>query len=346
MVPDEWPIAAPASDRSVEPARRAGRARLATVRRDFFLDPGERLTEQERALMSAMLEGVVVEIANELRAGIGAAAAANDDSGQALAAGLHASGLLDIPELVALLLRRAEQIQMMGAIQSRGAGPEGRLLQAQLSDESAKVSAATMALILARGRRLDRFGQCRIEFDDVPPAAVAPLVHAVAASLGRAQPQLHRQAADAAAGLIARHQPGRSLDAITGKLAEALHEHGRIDDDWLLAAAEEGEGALLGHALARRAGIAAEKAAETLLARDGEALMLLLKLAGVARETAARFLAGLCDVIGIADPAHALARFDGLGAAELDRARAAMSLPNDYRDALDALGEGDGQRAV
>ena len=54
MMPEEWPIAAPAADGNA-PARLAGRGRLSTVRRDFFLDPAKRLTEQERALMTAML---------------------------------------------------------------------------------------------------------------------------------------------------------------------------------------------------------------------------------------------------------------------------------------------------
>ena len=51
MMPEEWPIAVPAADGNAS-ARLAGRGRLSTVRRDFFLDPAKRLTEQERALMT------------------------------------------------------------------------------------------------------------------------------------------------------------------------------------------------------------------------------------------------------------------------------------------------------
>ena len=120
MVPVEWPIAVSASDRSVEPARRAGRGRLATVRRDFFLDPAERLTEQERALMTAMLEGILAECADELRSGAGPGAAANDDGG--LLAELRESGLLDMPELVALFVYAAASFFVIQHARHLGSG--------------------------------------------------------------------------------------------------------------------------------------------------------------------------------------------------------------------------------
>ena len=63
MMPEEWPIAAPAAD-GTRPRARAGGERLSTVRRDFFLDPAERLTEQERALMTAMLHCLVGDTAD------------------------------------------------------------------------------------------------------------------------------------------------------------------------------------------------------------------------------------------------------------------------------------------
>ena len=68
MVPDEWPIASPSEDEGGYPARPAGRRRLPTVRRDFFLDPRDRLTEQERALMTAMLVellGTIAEVGTQ-----------------------------------------------------------------------------------------------------------------------------------------------------------------------------------------------------------------------------------------------------------------------------------------
>ena len=69
MMPEEWPIAAPAADHDA-PTRAAGRDRLSTVRADFVLDSATRLTEQERALMTAMLHCLVGDVADEIRAAL------------------------------------------------------------------------------------------------------------------------------------------------------------------------------------------------------------------------------------------------------------------------------------
>src|SRR5438128_9258924 len=109
MMPEEWPIAASAADGNV-PARLAGRGRLSTVRRDFFLDPSKRLTEQERALMTAMLNCLVSDVADAIRAALPSGrVAANDEGDAVLVASLTSAGLLDQPGLMALLLRRADE---------------------------------------------------------------------------------------------------------------------------------------------------------------------------------------------------------------------------------------------
>src|SRR5437870_5561927 len=100
MMPEEWPIAASAADQNA-PARRAGRDRLSTVRVDFFLDPAERLSEQERALMTAMLHCLIGDIADEIRASLPALATpANDEGNLALIDLLSRARLLDRAGLV------------------------------------------------------------------------------------------------------------------------------------------------------------------------------------------------------------------------------------------------------
>src|SRR6478609_5024603 len=82
MMPVEWPLAAPAADRQVDPARlRAGRDRLSIVQADFFLEEAGRLTDEERSLMAAMLRGLVIEIADELIAGLPSLSAAQAEAG-------------------------------------------------------------------------------------------------------------------------------------------------------------------------------------------------------------------------------------------------------------------------
>src|SRR5690349_23747308 len=108
MMPEEWPIAAPAADGD-GPARLAARSRLSTVRHDFCLDLAKRLTEQERALMTAMLHCLVSDIADAIRAALpNGRLAANDEGDAALIETLTLSGLLNEAGLMALLLRRAD----------------------------------------------------------------------------------------------------------------------------------------------------------------------------------------------------------------------------------------------
>lgn len=352
MVPEEWPIAAPAADRMVVSARGAGRDRLSTVREDFFLNPEQRLNEQERAVMTAMLHGLVSDIADELRAALPAkSAVANDEDNSELVAELTAAGLLDQPKLIELLLRRADEEQITSAVKARNAGRDGRLLQTLVSDENASVSAAAMALILARGRRRDRFGQARVEYDDLPAETAVDVTQIVSAGLRhRLLANLDRQAADrllasAAAALLARHDESKRLEALATVLVRLLDEQGRLDEDLIAAAAADGEAVLVAEALARRAAIGGEDAFKLLLGGDGGSLMLLLRMAGASRELAARLLAGPGDLLEIADAGRAIARFDSITQDEVDSAREWLRLDPCYRNALAALGQDHGQRA-
>src|SRR5678815_4556910 len=97
MAPDEWPIATPPEDDGGYPARPAGRRRLPTVRKDFFLDPRDRLTEQERALMTAMLAELVEAVGEEVLAALPAhLLPANDDDSQDILRSLGSAGLIDL----------------------------------------------------------------------------------------------------------------------------------------------------------------------------------------------------------------------------------------------------------
>ncbi len=68
MVPYEWPIADETADPLVDFALARSQSRLATVRRDFSLRSDERLNEQERALLTAMMHDLIGTLAVAVRA--------------------------------------------------------------------------------------------------------------------------------------------------------------------------------------------------------------------------------------------------------------------------------------
>ena len=344
MMPEEWPIAAPAADGN-GPARPAGRGRLATVRRDFFLDPRERLTEQERALMTAMLHCLVSDVADAVRAALPSGRlAANDEGDAALVEALTASGLLDEPGLMALLLRRADEERIATAARARSGRREARVLQGLVSHDYGAVAAAAMALILARGRRRDRFGQCLVAFDDLPEATAEHLAGAVAASLRRELAAARGasiadvELAEASDSVLESHDPERSVESLTASLVHFLDEGGGLSDDLILAAANEGEIGFVAEFLARRAGISIDSALDELLSGDPARLMATLRIAGSSRQLAAGLLGGIGDLLGIAEAGEAIALFDRMSDDEVRTARSWLMTAQTYRFALERLG--------
>ena len=350
MVPEEWPIAPPAV-RADNPARRAGRGRLPVVRQDFFLDPAKRLTEQERALMTAMLADLVGTIADELAASLTATVgAANDEDGHQLLLQLSAAGQLDHRDLISLLLRRADEERITGAMRARSGGHPA-FLQALVADSDSSIAGAAMALILARGARRDRLGQPQLHFDDLPPTLAADLSYRIAAALrSRLVPplstdQADRQLAAAAERLLMRQSPGKGTSELTRRLASVLQAAGKLGEPVIKAAAEEGDVSFVAEALAELAGVSGADAWDRLVDGGEGRLMLLFRIAGISRALAAGMLGMLGDLIGIDHPGAEITRFDAIGDSEAERVRLAMQLDPAYHEALAALGTSDGQRS-
>ena len=346
-MPEEWPIAAPAADHDA-PTRAAGRDRLSTVRADFFLDSATRLTEQERALMTAMLHCLVGDVADEIRAALPKGwSAANDESNLDLIERLTTARLLDEPALMALLLRRADEERIANGAKARSGRHDARILQGLVSHDGA-ISAAARALILARGRRRDRFGQCLVSFDDLPDRAANFLVHAIAAAL-RTDLAAVRGGAAADAALVKASRKvldsrdaSRGIDALTAELARLLDENGRLDDELILAAAHEGETAFVAEAFARRAGIHGTTAAGELLSGKAERVMVLFRLANSPRELVAGLLASIGDLLGLSDAGRAIGLFDSATEDQVTTARTWLTVDPAYRRALGVLENADG----
>jgi hypothetical protein len=349
MVPVEWPIAAAGEGGGRDPARVAGRARLRTARTDFFLDPRARLTEQERALMTGMLTGLVDAMADEFRVILAGAEPANDD-GEELFESLRSSGLLDIPDLLHLLLRRAEEERVSSALRSGLGTGKLRFLQSLVSDEDSEVSAAAMALILARGRRRDRFDGPRVIFDDLSAEAAASLVNAIAAALRvelvkrLSQRESDERLAFGAQTVLSRHDEGNRLEARLFDLAHALDRADRLDEKVILSCLHEGEASLLAEVLGRRSGIGLDDSWELLTAGNGQ-LALLLRLSGVSRSLGGEIIARLAELSG-SDAESEITAFDSMAEDEIDKARGWLRLDPAYRSAIDSLAAGRGQRTL
>lgn len=295
--------------------------------------------------MTAMLTDLVAVVADEVATEAGLAVGqAGVDSGS-LFDRLSKCGLLDIPELIAALLRLAEQERMAEAIRARGNGGGGRFLHGLAARGEPAVSAAAMALILGRSRRRDRFDSPRMDFNEVPAEAARRLVHAVAAQCGQAAPadsQTHQRLSDAAAAVLGRHDESRRIEALTFALVHALDSAGQLDEQILHSALAEGEVAILAEAFARRAGLDGETAWAH-LARGGPALARLLRMAQAPRELAAAVAASLFETPCAA--AEMIGRFDCLSDEEVERERSRLRLDRAYRDALAALATADGHPA-
>jgi hypothetical protein len=322
---------------------------LPTVRRDFFLSPAARLSEQERALMTAMLAELVAMLADEFTVALADAEPANDDGEQMLDR-LWKAGLLDIPELIAILLRRAEEERISAAIKARSGSSRPRFLQSLVSDEDADVSAAAMAAILARSRRRDRFDGPRLTFDDLSAEAAVALVNAIAAAL-RADLSRRLDAAvaderlsEAARSLLSTHDEANRLEARLFDLVHALERAGRLDAELIRSALNEGEVSLLAEALARRSGIGFDSAWELLAGGDGR-LALLLRMAAIERDLAGEVIAGAAEVVGSA-PETEIQAFDRLSGEEVERSRKWLRLDPGYRSAIAAMSAGLGKRTV
>ena len=337
MAPVEWPIAASSPDEQAAAAHCAGGDRLACVRADFFLNPDQRLTEQERALMTAMLADLVGIVADEIRAAASIAEPARGANGE-LFDQLRSAAQLDIPELIAVLLRRAEEERIAFALRALGGAAKPRFLHALAGDENSAVAAGAMALVLARSRRRDRYGNARVQLDDVPAEAAFKLAYSVAAAVAL-QGGSDRLAGEGAAAMLAQHDESKRIEALTFGLVHALDTAGRLSETLLLAAAADGEVAILVEGLARRAGIDFASAWTHL--RGAGRFALLLRMAGSSRHFAAELAACFGDLL--ADGAASeIERFDGLDDAQVDRARKWLRLDPHYRAALTALGRHNG----
>ena len=346
MSPDEWPIRIPQELGANAPVRETVRDRMSVVRQDLFLPRTHRLTEQEASLMTAMLHRLVEDVSVDIQAQLPQDwLPANEDHG-GLIDRLWQSGLLDIDGLMALLLRQADEQRIAGALKARQVNRSASVVQPLVSGEDPEIAAAAMAVLIARGRRRDRFGQALIELDDLDRQSASVLVHTIAAGLCERKPvhisarEAEHRLCAAADALVAGHDFTKSLDALTAALVGGMDAAGLLDDQWIRSAIDVGDIGVLGHSLARCAGAPHSATAAELLSGDVRRTMLVLRVAGMGRELAGHLLAVLGDLLGVSADARALTLFDSISMDRITAAKSWLTLDPHFKIALKGLGHG------
>lgn len=349
MVPVEWPIAAPPRDGGRRPARSADGRRLSSVRADFFLDSSDRLSEQERSLMTTMLADLVRALADEFTVQLGHYDSANDED-EGVSERLWSSGLLDIEELVFVLLQRAEEERIAAGLRSGAAPRKPRLLQSLVNDPDPEVAAAAMALILAKARRRDRFDGPRVAFDDLPAETAVTLANAVAAARRTdLAKRLDSAAVDerltaAVRALLSSHDEGKRVEAKVFDLAQSLERTGRLDDAFIRSALEEAEVGLVAESLALKAGLSFDNAWACLAGGSGK-LALLLRMGGISRDFAGECVGRLAEALAT-DAEAEFTAFDDLAEKNVESVRKWLRLDPSYRRAVGHLASGNGPPTI
>lgn len=322
----------------------SARERLSVAAADLALPGPLRLTEWQLSTVSALLENLVRNVEDELRAALAIRFQSNDQVHAALTSAhvpiahpiLDGSESLSEPALVAALIRRAEEHRLQ-----RGAVPEGGLLLELSGDQDEGVAGEAMALLVGQSARLDRFQEPVMARTELGAEAQHALVWAVAAALRLylverqdvGEPEADHAVAGAAAGLLASYDEGERVDAVALRLAARLARKGRLDDGLVSRSVAEGNLPLFLAALSVRSGLDPDSVWEIFSAPGEEGASLVLRAAAVAREQAASILLRL-------DPdrvEEGIDRFDAVDEAEARSLLGLWQADPAYRDAIARL---------
>jgi uncharacterized protein (DUF2336 family) len=321
-------------------------ARVAAAAADLALPDDLRLTERQRHIIGAMLARLVRDVEDALRAALLDAV-----PGEALRAALSSAqveialpvlgrgGALDDPGLADALLRRAEEHRL------HGAGAADNALLIELAGDGDEVLAGeAMGVLIAQGSRLDPFREPLLPRADLPAELDHHLVWTIAAALRRYMVQRHGllpASADgalsaAATGLLSAHDEGEAMEARCRRLAAALRDSGRLDDQAVLRALTDAGLPLFIAILSLRTGFDQDAVWQVLSARSARGTALLLCAARIDRRTAGALLLALGS-----DEAAAAAQldvFDGLAAEEAAGMLSLWRVDPGYRAAIARLG--------
>lgn len=357
----EWPINPDARrpSRSITAVRALGRV-ARDVRRqdeattDLFLAPEHRLSDRVRALCWAMRDKLVETVERDLRLFLAPRIDEDDAVGASLSSASVAIALplladanaLRHPPFAAVLLRRAREAVIGDRIaQSDADKSDADHADAArpllISDADASVAQAAMALLVADGRRRDRFGEPVLLLDDLPAELAAWLTWRVAAALRHyleafhdcTGPAIDASISAAVGSVLAGHDEGRGLNALAARLAARLRAADRVDSALLNRMALTGQIAAFCATLASILRLPDEQVWDVVVDPGEARLATLLRAAGLERADAAAVLLTLNE----AQAGTALDAFDACDIAAARAKLAQLALDPEYRSAIAAL---------
>jgi hypothetical protein len=336
-------------DNAVRLLRGAARGRDSATC-DLFLAETLRLTERERLVARDLLARLVRTVEDEMRSALAERFATHEALGAALGSAhveiagplFDGTAALREPELVGLLLRRAEEHRLFRAAPNRI-----ERLQALIADRDPLIAADAMAVLVARSRRLDRFGEPVLARTELPAELQHRLVWTVAAALrtymvgghGIDPAAADRALSDVAAALLAGYDEGDALEARCGRLARRLHGAGQLDGAAIAGFLLEGTMPLFVAGLSAATGIAGHAVWDVLSGPDERGPVYLLAAAGLDRQQTGDALL-LLSVQPIEDRlVRQISLFETLDADAAARALSMWTLDPAYRQALLLMSE-------
>jgi uncharacterized protein (DUF2336 family) len=354
----------------------AARAQLMNAIVDLFLPANQRLTDQQRALMTDVLGRLLGSIEMEVRQHLVEAllrssvelpdleAQLANDTIEVARPILEKSKVIRDADLIEVVMQCAEEHRMAIALRDdisaplaealveRGIrGGEDDVLETLIRNEDAVLSRRAMELLVAESKRNGQFQQPLLTRNDVPVDLAYQMYWWVSATLRRHilrnyvidQAVLDPMIERATRRAMVDHDDTQSVQARALQLARRLEELGELTDSFFLRTLRQGRLSLFAAGLAARAKISFSTAWKIVTDPGHESFIVLAKAIDLSRDATASMvlvLDGLNNASPVRPPSvltEILRLYDDLDVAGARRLLQYWQLDADFRRAIDAI---------
>ncbi len=299
-----------AADRS-----REARSQLLATIVDLFLPVEDRLTDQQRALMTDVIGKLVGSIEIEMRQHLVEAllrsrielpeleAMLANDSIEVARPILERSKVIRDADLIDIIMQRAEEHRMAIALRHGLSSAvsdalvdhgEPEVVEALLRNQDATISRRAMEYLVAESKRYDQFQEPLLTRNDLPTDLAYRMYWWVSAAL-RMHVLTHFEISahdldpiieTAARRAMTEHEDGQTAQARAVRLANRMMELGELTDHFLLQALRQSRLNLFVAGLASRAHIGFATAWKIVTDRGYESFIVLARAIGMTRDNA------------------------------------------------------------